>query len=62
MFPSIFVHKEIAESLKHMKLKPVSAGFCRLEGNGGFICFGNSESLDLNSREEDSDLLTVCFT
>lgn len=39
--------------------KIVSAGFCRLDTTiGKADCFGHSESLQMSSLPEDSDLLT----
>lgn len=65
LFPSQFVHADIAESIEHTRIftdwtqsrwmwpKPVSAGF--FEGT----CHGRSESLDLDSRPGDTDIIRM---
>jgi len=40
--------------------KPISAGFCHFE-NGKIKCYGESISLGLKSREEDSDIINEKF-
>lgn len=37
--------------------KPISAGFCRRHANG-IYCYGESISLNLKSRPEDSEIIT----
>lgn len=37
----------------------LSAGFVEFRKDGTLSCFGMSESLSLNSKEDDSDLLMV---
>ncbi len=60
MFPDYFTHKEVAGNRK-----VVSAGFCDFtadqDGTIKGCAFGESTSLKLKSREEDSRLLTRLF-
>jgi len=51
-------HKHIGVLIRQCfsKGELVSAGFARIEG-GDVICYGESESLKMRSRPEDSDLL-----
>lgn len=64
IFPDILVHKEVAERVGSCKMlrgvaKPVSAGFVQF-GNGGKVqAFGESESLGLASRPQDSEIITT---
>jgi hypothetical protein len=66
IFPEAVHHKDMAEAVQYLKehdrlvygkwrrieREPISAGFVR-----GGKCEGNSESLGLRSRPQDSDLL-----
>jgi hypothetical protein len=65
IFPDSVYHKDMAEAVGYLKdrsdngrdwrrldREPISAGFVR-----GGKCEGNSESLGLRSRPQDSDLL-----
>jgi hypothetical protein len=38
--------------------KAVSAGFCHINEEGSYTCYGDSVSLRLESRPEDSRLLS----
>ncbi len=38
-------------------LKPISAGFCHKDGQGNYTVSGSSDSLKLNSRPEDANIL-----
>lgn len=62
IFPNIMVHKEVAESLcRHEDfgfLQAVSAGFVSFTPRGP-ECHGRSESLNLNSRPQDSKVLKM---
>jgi hypothetical protein len=49
---------EIIEHSTFKHLNPVSAGFCYLNETGIVKCFGCSESLGIESKEEDSRLAT----
>jgi hypothetical protein len=61
IFSELSSHQDIARS---MYGKPVSAGFCYIDSTTGtksspFItCFGESTSLNLESTDEDSNILT----
>jgi hypothetical protein len=63
IFPKNINHDSFAEILNHIKIgegrnwkriqrKPISAGF-----TDGVKCYGKSESLNLSSRQEDTELL-----
>lgn len=39
---------------------PKSAGFCSI-GKNGFICYGESVSLNLKSKEDDSFILNMAL-
>ena len=60
LFPTqdILWHKHIGVLMRQVSSKGdlVSAGFARIEG-GDVICYGESESLKMRSKAEDSDLL-----
>lgn len=49
---------ELIEHSRFEHLNPISAGFCYLNENGIVKCFGCSESLGIESREDDSKLAT----
>lgn len=64
VFPNVLVHQDAAEHLQHLlcmtfdtpEVKPVSAGFFNtLTGQ----CGGRSESMGLESRPQDSDLVRL---
>lgn len=54
----------LTDAMYHNEIMPknqiVSAGFF-VYRNNKFKCFGESSSLDIKSREEDSDILNVFF-
>lgn len=62
VFPKVFDHDAFADVLSYIRVggsnwrrefrKPVSAGF-----TDGKRCYGRSETLNLNSRHVDTDLL-----
>lgn len=60
---SIEVPIVFAELLKHADVAaqmggvPISAGFCYI-ADDQFVCYGESTSLNITSREKDSKLLT----
>ncbi len=61
IFPNAMIHSDMAEYIQHMMLmkedqhiEPVSAGFVSMKGQVS----GRSESLDLDSREEDAMYIT----
>lgn len=51
----------------HVDMKPffegkiVGAGFCRVHGGGRIVCQGRSETLNIDSRTEDGEILTEYF-
>lgn len=51
IFPIYVTHNSILS-----KGKPISAGFCRI-GENAVVCYGESISLKLKSREEDSAIV-----
>ena len=60
IFPDMLVHKDIGRNNAHMGCKIISAGFVTLR-DGEIICHGESESLKLKSRPEDTDLANRMF-
>lgn len=62
-FNNFVVHKSVAEHMQHLlimdhkfnpsEVKVISGGFVDSDGN----CFGKSESLNLESRENDSFII-----
>jgi len=51
IFPTVLAHS----TFKH--LNPISAGFCYIENNK-VSCFGESISLDIKSKEGDTQIAT----
>ncbi len=62
VFPTLIQHKDMAAMVKtkYPDAKPISAGFCRLVDEK-LVCGGDSVSLQLKPRPEDSELLTQLF-
>jgi len=60
MFADFIAHDDMAGSLKS-RGHPISAGFVREDGEGEYECAGCSESLGLESRERDTDLLRMAM-
>lgn len=58
LFPDTMGHNEIANKLG---LPVVSAGFCVAQFNGNFYCYGQSVSLGIKSRDEDTEVLNRMF-
>lgn len=61
IFPEYLVHREVASvgrlpGVRRNFDDVVSAGFC-YNADGEWVCQGRSESLNLDSRSSDSDLL-----
>lgn len=65
VFPELITHRDLAMRIRG---EPVSAGFVVLttttvegtiepKAEAGYYCYGRSESLNLDSRPEDSDIL-----
>jgi hypothetical protein len=49
---------ELIEHSRFEHLNPISAGFCYLNETGIVKCFGCSESLGIESKEDDTTLAT----
>lgn len=58
IFPSTVVHSQVA---KNMKGTLVSAGFVARDRDGKLYCRGESDSLRIGAREEDTTLLRSLF-
>ncbi len=54
LFPRTITHKDMAHSLG---VDLISAGFYQTDFNGIYRCSGESVSLDIKSREDDSEQL-----
>ena len=50
-----FFHDEMAERLGSLGI--IAAGFVQIEDNGKVHCFGRSESLDIEGRGEDDEIV-----
>lgn len=62
IFPEYIVHREAARNNTMMGDKIIAAGFIAVEQEGLLMCYGRSESLNINSRpEEDSVLINKMF-
>lgn len=57
IFPNFLNHRDIAEKIDP-DLAIISAGFCNLY-NSEFRIYGRSQSLNLDSRKEDRELLNL---
>jgi len=58
VFPELVKHSDLARLVtKDTTLTVVGAGFCHVSNTGSYECYGDSSSLGVKSREEDSDLL-----
>ena len=53
IFPNSLQHKDVAKALN---LTPVSAGFV-MQRFGEVKCYGDSFTLNIKSKEEDTELL-----
>lgn len=58
IFPSLVVHKTVAN---RMRGTAVGAGFIAKGGDGKLYCRGDSDSLRVGAREEDTTLLRSLF-
>lgn len=60
LFSDDFIHSNVARGIKSTfsgrSYQVVSAGFYRID-NGKVICYGRSESLDLDSRPKDAEII-----
>ena len=50
-----FYHDEMVERLGQLGI--IAAGFVQIEENGKVHCFGRSESLDVEGRGEDDEIV-----
>lgn len=64
IFPDTLAHKDVAHKMAaftHLSMRPIqSAGFCGIY-QGRFQVWGKSETLGIESREQDSDILNHNF-
>ena len=56
-YNSIIIFDDILNHSDFENFEPISAGFCYI-GKESITCFGNSISLNLNSRPEDTEIAT----
>lgn len=59
VFPSTLPHREVSKVFVLLGLRPVSAGFCYIDEEGSYKCYGRSESLNIDSDIADSDTLNI---
>jgi hypothetical protein len=52
IFPEFLTHKDMARNNAHCGCKIVSGGFIQENATGRLICYGRSESLNIDSRPE----------
>lgn len=57
MFDPLFKHSDVATLLNIASNNIVSAGFVQVNQQGSLVCFGESISLDKESKVEDSLIL-----
>ena len=60
IFPEHIKHKRMVQGICDCRNHPVSAGFIELR-DGEIICNGESISLEIKSRPEDTDLANRMF-
>lgn len=60
-FPGQVNHRLFADNLNMIRRRIESAGFVALLPDGSFHCFGESESLGIKSRPEDSEIFNRMF-
>jgi hypothetical protein len=63
VFPDHLIHADMARS---QQMVATSAGFCHIGGrdelgNPQFVCYGESISLQLKSRDKDSEIMNRTF-
>ena len=56
VFSELQKHADIANSFDHVG-KVISAGFVQISSDGYYQCYGDSYSLGIGSRDNDSKLL-----
>lgn len=56
IFSDLMTHADVARPLCAQRGEVVSAGFCHIN-DGTYTCYGESVSLKLKSRPEDSAIL-----
>lgn len=62
LFNGLLVHSIIAEGIVKQGFKVISAGFCMIAKGDAvwpFECYGESESLKIKSRPEDSEVVSL---
>lgn len=58
IFSNYVKHNDAARTLQNSSQSPVvSAGFCHFDENSKIVCYGYSQSLKLQSRPEDSEII-----
>lgn len=63
VFPELMQHTAVAHMMTNGdKERVVSAGFCVVNEDGKYSCYGESWSLGIKSREGDSRVLTRMLT
>jgi hypothetical protein len=61
VFNEVLGHDEVARSLTRVD-KVKGAGFCYINSEGRFTCYGRSHTLDRESRKEvDAQVLNRCL-
>ena len=61
-FDEIIIFPEVIQHLKFKHMNPISAGFCHINTDTQEIrCHGESISLNLKSKKEDSNIATKQF-
>ena len=56
-YNEIIIFPEVIEHSTFKHLSPISAGFCYIQDRG-VVCYGESISLNLESKEDDSERAT----
>ena len=58
IFPDAITHKEVARIHRASDIRVISAGFCQFV-EGGMAAWGRSESLGMQGRSQDAEILTA---
>lgn len=59
VFPETLVHADVARQLFGPGAIIHGAGFVQIDREGRYVCYGESISLGVKSREDDSDVLNM---
>lgn len=63
VFPDAIIHKDVARIHRAADVRVISAGSCSIKNSPATVsqAWGKSESLEIESRPEDTDILVKDF-